>query len=389
MSLRVLHVIDGLGTGGAERSLCELLPRLDAADISSVVVCLHQRDEGVQEAVRRHGVDVRILSGRHLVSRVTELRRIIEVVQPDVIHTTLYDASLVGRLGAIGSKASVVTSLVNIAYDPVRLLDPNVRTAPLRLAQAVDGITSRRLTHAFHAITEAVKRHAVTSMRIPPERIDVVPRGRDPLRLGVPGEERRRRARRALGLGVDDQVLVNVARQEHQKGQRHLLDAVSRLSSTHPRVVLVVAGRSGHASPGLALQAARPPLDRSVRFLGHRDDVPEILAAADVFVFPSLYEGLGGAVIEAMALGLPVVASDLEALREVVEDGASAVLVPAGSPDALAHAIAELLDQPERGRQLGARGRELFEQRFTLTRQAGLMIEMYRRIADAGNRSRR
>jgi glycosyltransferase involved in cell wall biosynthesis len=115
--------------------------------------------------------------------------------------------------------------------------------------------------------------------------------------------------------------------------------------------------------------------------LGHRNDLPEVLAASDVFAFPSLYEGLGGAAIEAMALGLPVLASDLPALREVVENGASALLVPPADPFALATALARLLDNEALRRRLGARGREIFRARFTLDRSQERMIELYRELA--------
>ena len=121
-----------------------------------------------------------------------------------------------------------------------------------------------------------------------------------------------------------------------------------------------------------------------MRFLGHRDDAPEVLAAADVFVFPSLYEGLGGALIEAMALGLPIVASDLPAIREVVEPGSNALLVEPGSPADLADAIVALADDPERRRRMGARSRAIFEDRFTLERSARRMLDLFERVATDG-----
>ena len=130
-----------------------------------------------------------------------------------------------------------------------------------------------------------------------------------------------------------------------------------------------------------------------VRFLGHRSDVPELLAAADLFVFPSLFEGLPGAVIEAMALALPVVAADIPAVREVVEPGGSAVLVPTRDSAALAEALGSLLEDAERRESFGRRGREIFEERFTLAQSAEKMISFYRGLwgeaAGDGPRSQR
>src|SRR5205823_1865576 len=105
--------------------------------------------------------------------------------------------------------------------------------------------------------------------------------------------------------------------QERQKAQWALLEAVPRLVERQPDVVVLVAGREGNATSELALRMRDPIVRAHVRVLGHRADVPDLLAASDVFAFPSIFEGLGGSVIEAMALGLPIVASDLSALREV------------------------------------------------------------------------
>jgi glycosyltransferase involved in cell wall biosynthesis len=237
------------------------------------------------------------------------------------------------------------------------------------------------MTTHFHAVSETVKRAAVDDLRIPPDRITVVPRGRDPERLGVPSPARRLASRRALGWDPDDEVIVTIGRHEFQKGHRYLLEAVGRLRRTRPRLRVIVAGRRGNASADVEAMRRSLDLVDEVRFVGHRDDVPSLLAAADLFVFPSLYEGFGGALIEAMALGLPIVASDVPAIREVVEEGRNSLLVPRGDPDALATGIAELLDQAERREAFGRWSRRRFEERFTLDRVVPPMVELYRSLA--------
>lgn len=385
--MRVLYVIDGLGTGGAERSLAEMLPRLAEAEVEPTVAALYRRNEGVEADVLRRGFDVRFLPGRG-IGRVRHLRRIVAERRPDLIHTTLFKASQVGRFAAVGGSAPVLTSLVSTPYVSARLLDPKVGRPSLRVVRTVDGWSARHLTTHFHAITEAVKRAAVDSLRIPAGRISVIERGRDRGRLGLPSEERRRSVRTALGLHEDDEVLVALGRQEFAKGHRFLVEAVERVAAARPRLVLLMVGRDGHASPEIGRIAQRPGVRDVVRFLGHREDAPDLLAAADAFVFPSLIEGLGGALLEAMALGLPIVASDLEAIREVVEDGANARLVPPGSPEALATAIETLLGDRAAAAAFGARSRTIFEERFTLERSTGRMIELYGSIVGA-SRARR
>ena len=152
-----------------------------------------------------------------------------------------------------------------------------------------------------------------------PDKIAVILPGRDADRLGQTTPERRKRARARLGLRDDQYVLVNIGRQDYQKAQRYLLEALASVVRDHRNIVLLVAGRAGDASADLRDLIHDRKLERHVRLLGHRDDVPDVLAASDLFVFPSLYEGLPGAVIEAMALGLPIVASDIEPVRELVD----------------------------------------------------------------------
>ena len=139
---------------------------------------------------------------------------------------------------------------------------------------------------------------------------------------------------------------MTLGRQEFQKGQWHLIEAMPEVLSQEPEAVLLLAGREGNSSERLRRAVASADVGSAVRFLGHRNDAPEILAAADVFVFPSLYEGLGGVLIQAMALGLPIVASDLPAIREVVEADANALVVTPGRPDDLETAILALAADP-------------------------------------------
>lgn len=381
--MRVLFVINSLGAGGAEVSLAEMLPPMRAAGVVPLVACFERRQEGSEAAVLGAGVDVRYLGGASIPVWAARLRSLVVAWRPDIVHTTIFEADVAGRLGAMGTGAAVVTSLVNTSYDPVRRQDPNVSTAKLRLAQLLDGFTARHLTRQFHAITQAVKTAAVDCLGLDADRITVIERGRDATRLGESTPERRRRAREALGLHADAEVVLNVGRQEFQKGHTTLLEAMGLLAG-RPRLVLLQAGRRGAASDTIDAMAFRSQLDDRVRILGHRTDVPELLAAADVFAFPSRYEGQGGSVVEAMALGLPVVATDVPALAEVLEDGGNAHLVPVDDPTALAGAIAGLLDDGDRRAAFGRRSRSLFAERFTLERSVERMLALYGDVINTG-----
>jgi glycosyltransferase involved in cell wall biosynthesis len=381
VGLRVLFVIDGLGTGGAERSLSELLPFLRDAGIRATVVTFYER-RGVDDAVRSQGFDVRRVGASRLPGRVIDVRRMIKSEGIDVVHTTLHRATLVGRLAAAGTGVPVLTSLVNTPYDHSRRDRTAVARWRLSIAHAADRVTARRTSH-FHAISDAVAQDARAGLGIRAPDITVIPRGRSSARLGEPDQSRRRTVRDALGLAPDQPVLLAVGRQEEQKGHRYLVEAMDHVLASVPDAVLLLAGREGHATPQIQAALRRISAPESVRVLDHRDDVGDLLAATDVFVFPSLWEGLGGALIEAMAMALPVVASDLAVFREFVEDGpeGNGVLVPPQDPAALARAIVELLHDPDRRAAMGRRSREIFEARFTLEAIAPRMIQLFREVA--------
>lgn len=381
--LKILFVIDSLGTGGAELDLAEKLAQLRGLGVVTVVVSLRHREEGVQSGLQEQGFDVRILTVTGLFRRVAALRKIIRNEQPNLIQTVLFHSDIAGRLAAIGTSAKVISRLVNTDYDRVRLQDPNVNIIKFRLARLVDGWTARHLTHHIYANSNAVKTAAISELGIPEEKIIVIKEGRDAERLGKPSIQRRNRARSKLGLEGDQTVLVTIGRQDFQKGQRYLLEAMAKLVTARPHLALLVAGRSGDVSDELESLRKCLGLQDRVHFLGHREDVPEILAAADLFVFPSFYEGLPGAVIEAMALGLPIVASDIEPVRETVEEGRNAILVRPASPVELAKAIEQILENRQIGLAYGERSREIFEERFTLEQSMIQLMKFYRQIVPA------
>jgi len=379
----VLFVIPGLSGGGTERSLRELVGTLVRRDIDVSIVYMVQRPTDDVAQLERAGARLHLVPKRRLGTHVLGIRRVITRERPDIVHTSLFEADIAGRVAAWrapGGRRVVLSSIVNTSYDPARLDDPNVPEWKLRGVRMIDGWTARHLTDHFHAVSHAVKDSAVEALVIDSERVTVIERGRDPARLGEPSPERRTRSRDALGLEQDAQVIVTVGRQEFQKGHVHLVRAFDDVAATRPGVELLIVGRNGNHTAPLEARVQRSRFRDRIKTLGHRDDVADILAGADLFVLPSIYEGFPGAAIEAMALGLPVVASNVPTLREVVDDGCSGLLVPPRDPVQLAEAMGRVLDDPTLARRLGERGRELFLERLTADQSHRRMIELYERL---------
>lgn len=377
MNFRVLFVMDTLGAGGAERSLQEMLPLFEEHGIDVHVACFHRRSVGVEHLVfGRHKVHMLDEGGR--AEQIWRLRQILREQSIDLVHTTLFEADVYGRTATAGTGIPVVTSLVNMPYESARLRnDAHVNRLKLAAARGLEAVTGHLFATHYHAITHAVKEAAARAFLIPRRKITVVYRGRDQSRLGRRSDERRQKARQALGVPPDRFVILTVGRQEYQKGQTYLVEAFARAETDNAE--LWIAGREGNATPALQAAIARSRLAERIRCLGHREDVPDLMCAADLFVLPSLWEGLGGVLIEAMALEVPIVASDLPPVREVCEDGASGHLVPAENAAALAEAIDRLRAGPDARARLARAGRRRFEASFTLERSAEGMVRIFER----------
>jgi glycosyltransferase involved in cell wall biosynthesis len=360
------------------------LPVFPNHGVDPVVACFHHRHQGVEKLVSGQ-FRVRFLGNGGRVSQVRAVHRLLRSERIELMHTTLFEADVFGRAATIASGVPVVTSLVNMPYEPARLAhDRNVNRAKLFVARSLEIATGRLFADHFHAISHAVKAAAVERLFIPERQITVVHRGRDPARLGRRTAARRREVRAALGIADDDWVVLNAARQEFQKGQRFLLEAFARLPAGRSR--LWIAGRAGSATSELRRLAE--PMTERVQFLDHRDDLPDLMAAADVFALPSLWEGLGGVLLEAMALELPIVASDLAPVREITAPSEAARLVPAGDADALAAALLAMLRDPHQEAARAQRARKLFEDRYTIDKSGQALFELFERTVRSTHRSR-
>jgi glycosyltransferase involved in cell wall biosynthesis len=173
---------------------------------------------------------------------------------------------------------------------------------------------------------------------------------------------------------LDGRLVGNVARLAEQKGQRDLIAAAPKVLERHPDVRFVVAG-DGELRDELATLAA--PLGDRFTFLGSRDDVPDVLASLDVFAFPSRFEGLCLAVIEAQAAGVPVVATPVGGIRETVLDGETGWLVPPRDVDALAERISWCLNHPEEARAVAAEAQRRVRERFSVERMVAETLSLY------------
>jgi glycosyltransferase involved in cell wall biosynthesis len=225
-----------------------------------------------------------------------------------------------------------------------------------------------------------VRASYIRELGIAPERIEVIYNSVDlsAFRMGPFSPSERKARRGAVGL-AESPLLLNVARHTPQKGLLDLIAAMDTapLRATGARLLLVGLGPDTET---IRARVHALGLDAAVSLLGRRSDIHELMELSDVFVLPSIYEGLPLALLEALATGLPVVASDLPEIREVTGER-GAYLVPAGQPALLAHAIASLVTFPEAGKALAQEGRLLVETRFDLRKNVRRFEAILRQTA--------
>lgn len=375
-SPRVLYLIDSLLPGGAEKSLVEMAPGLLRGGIDLEVAVLHDGGS-LKRELEDHGISVHVVEGTSRGAWILNAARLVGSLEPDLVHTTLFESDLAGRLAAFVKRIPVVSTLASTPYGAEHKTEKTVRRTRLFGAQAADLVTGR-LVRRFHAVSRSAEAAGIARLRIDPRKIDVIPRGRDLNRMGERTADRRAAVRERLGVALDVPIALVVARQEPSKGIEVLLRALPAALRQEPQMMVLIAGREGRATPDYGPVITGANLKTAVWFLGERDDVADLLAASDLFVLPSLREGLPGAVLEAMAMGIPIITSDLPAVREAVPGPEYALLVPPGHPESLASALLDVLQNPTRANERSDAARQRFTQCFDIRRISDAMATFYR-----------
>lgn len=368
--VRVLHLLSTLLPGGSEISVLRLLAALDRRRYEFRVAFL--RDEPALgpdfEAIDAKVVPMGPCAGFDPLC-LLRLRRYVARERIDLVHTHMDVADFHGALAArLGGARAVVST--KHAPDEFRTRRTWKRTPFLlleRLAYAMDD--------AVIVVSEGLATFLEEAEHLPRRKMVIIGHG-----IGGPGTlAPRAEARLALGLSSFDPLLGAVGRLSPEKGHLHLLRALPAIAAAFPGAGCVLAG-DGRARRELEDEAVRLGVGGRVVFLGQRRDVTRVLSALDLFVQPSVYEGYGLSLLEAMAVGLPAVASRVGGIPEVVDDGRTGVLVPPGDPGALAAAAIGLLRDPGRSRRLGEAAALRAQERHSIASEAARVDALYTRV---------
>lgn len=376
LGFRPLVLISGLPVGGAERVTARFLCHL-AGTSRPVPVCTvtDRHDDGPAEEIARAGVPRHDLGAVRLADpmALARLLRLLRRHRFDLVHAHGQDASILAA-AATGLHS---TPLVTTRH----VLDEPRGTARERL-RAILALAAIGRSDAAVAVSRAVAERVREETALPTDRIRVIPNGIDLSRFH-PGRGARVRAkvRSSLGAAVDAPLILVPSVLREGKGHGVLLKALPGLRRRLPDIHVLFAG-DGEMEGALRREARVREVHDIVGFLGFRDDVPELLAAADLVVLPSHSEALPTALLEAAAAGRPAVATRVGGTPEVVQDGRTGLLVPPDDPRALRDAIQELLVDGERARRFGHAARELAEERFGIRTQVERTLELWREVVE-------
>jgi glycosyltransferase involved in cell wall biosynthesis len=368
----VLQLITSLERGGAENHLLALLTHADrqAFDLETAVLS----GEGELVPVfRQAGIPVHLLRARSRFDPLAlgRLVRLLRAGHFDILHSHLFRADIYAGL-AVGRLGERRPLLVSTRHNDDRFfLNPFVGLIHY-------GVSARQ--DLIIAISDHIARFTVSRGVRHPERVRRVYHGLEPP-LTQALEREGKHIRQELGIAADAFLVGNVGRLALQKGQRHLIAAMPSLLERVPRARAIIAG-SGDLEEYLRELAQELGVADQVHVLGPRKDVPALMHAIDVFAMPSIWEGFGLVLLEAMAAGRPIVASRVATIPEVVVDGETGLLVPAGDPLALAEALAQLADEPEQATRFGEAGRERLRRQFSIEKMVGDTELLYRELLD-------
>jgi glycosyltransferase involved in cell wall biosynthesis len=385
--VHVVHLIEALGPGGAERLLYTNLKHFDPQRFRSTVITVYPHATHWLEPIQALGVPVVPLncrSTREIPKGIATLRNWLLANKPDLIHSHLWAANIIGRIAGRLTGTPVISSVHNPDHEAQAWADgADVSLIKRRIVRALDRWTAKAGNDRLIAVSNYVKQSANRHLGVPLDSIELVYNPIDTDLLTSLSPTNRAEVLRACGLPPDSLILLNVARLSPQKGLLYALRALPSIRKRFPSAHLLSVGATTDPRwlEHLEQEATALGVKDHFHVLGGRRDVIDFLRACDVFIFPSLYEGLGIALIEAMAAGCACVASSAGPIPEVVSDGEDGLLVAPGDPEAIAAAVCRLLDDESLRLRLGTAASKAALSRFQPRQSADALTRIYESVS--------
>jgi len=361
MPVDLLYLITELSMGGAQRALLHLLGGYNRERFTPTVACLYNGDGAAARAIRALDIPVydAQMRGKADLQALCHLYRHIRNQRPTILHTSLFHANLPGRFfGRLVGVPIIISSERTMAMESEWRYRLNRWTISM-----VDRVV---------AVSKEVGEFSISHIRLPAQKVVVIYNG---VEIPSLSPDTREKARLELGLPPDALVCGAVSRLDPVKGIDDLILAFAQVEATRAAYLVIV----GEGPERQRLEKIVQDIGVSDRIIwaGYRAGVPHLLPAFDIFVQPSMHEGLPNTVLEAMAAGLPVIATGVGGTPELVVNGKTGLLVPPANPAALADAITALSENPVARGSMGWAGRQRVQQHFTIEEMVQKTEQLY------------
>ncbi|WP_353684117.1 glycosyltransferase family 4 protein [Thermodesulfovibrio sp. 3907-1M] len=356
MSLKILHTEASPGWGGQENRI--LNEALGIQRLGAKVYILSQPESRLAEKAEEAGIEVFTypMQKSYDFKAIYYTARLINKLNIDVVNThSGKDSYIAGFAGKLSKKRALI-----------------VRTRHLALP-ITSTFSYKYLADIIVTVSKYVREYLI-SKGINPEKVFAVPTGIDIEKFNP--DRVKASLREELGLSENIPLIGTISVLRKKKGHHILIEAIPNVLKKFPQAVFIFAG-DGPQRKNIEDKIKQHGLSQNVIMLGHRDDIPQILKSIDIFVLPTLQEALGTSFIEAMAMGKPVIGSDVDGVREVIDDGVNGYLVPCENSLALAERIIELLNNRQKARDFGVQGRKKVENKYTIKKMCNGMLEVY------------
>ena len=381
--IRITHVLEATG-GGTRRHIEDLLAALPAHRFDLSVICSLRRDPRFRTAVdrfRARGIEIREVPMRRAIHPLADfrawqhVRRHLNALAPDVVHTHSAKGGIVGRWAAKSAR-----SKPRIVHTPHHFpFAMEIGTTRRQLYFWIEKCTGA-FTDRIVCVCDQERRLALRRRLVAAEKLCVIENGLDLAAFDRQADTDREAARADLRIPNDAAVLGTVGRLTRQKGHYVLLEALARLVEARPQTYAVIVG-DGELRHQLAKRAETLGITECCRFTGHREQTARLYAAFDVFVLPSLWEGLPYALLEAMAAACPIVTTGTGGMLDVIAPDETGILVPTHDAAALANAVHSLLTNRAEAEKLGHNARRQLAERFRLSDMVDQTAALYEVLA--------
>lgn len=367
--ITVMHLINSYSLAGAENLVFDLVTKMDKGKFTILLCSIGNGKKEVKDKIctgmKANEINTLSLNKppcKKRLSSILKLHRFLKENQVDILHSHCPSPDFYGKFAAFLARIPLVFSTIH-----------NVQGYSALHENILNHLTTR-----YVAISETVKQYATSQLKISPTKIEVIYNAVDIDKFTGISVDRKLLLKK-LGIPDGRKIVTTIGRVTEQKGHSYLIEAAEEVLKELPNVHFLIVGdelAQPDLSKDLKKKVKTKKLQDNILFAGVRTDIPEILSITDIFVLPSLWEGLPVALLETMAAGIPIIATSVGSNPEIVTDGVNGFLVPPRDSFTLEKRIKELLFDTERTRRIGAQGKKTIRKSFAIN----LMVHGYEQL---------